>query len=173
MDKIIVIDVKECMACLACEVECALVHSQSKSLKEAMEEVEPRVNVEAVREFAVPIICRHCEEAPCIKICPTKALHRKDPNGPVLLEQEFCIGCNYCLVVCPFGVIAPSDDGRTVIKCDLCLERLEIGQEPACVASCPMGALKLVEAEEYVRQKRAEAAVELAGAVQKGDMKEE
>ena len=172
MDKIIVIDVKECMACLACEVECALVHSQSKNLKEAMEEVEPRVNVEAAREFAVPIICRHCEDAPCIKICPTKALHRKDPNGPVLLEQEFCIGCNYCLVVCPFGAITPSYDYHTVVKCDLCWERLEPGQEPACVAGCPMGAIKFVEAEQYVREKRINSAAELSSSIQNNDKKE-
>ncbi len=173
MGKIIVVDVKECMACRTCEIACALAHSESKTLDEAMKKQEARINVEGNIELWAPILCRHCEDAPCVKICPTGAINRQDPNGPVLIEQDLCIGCKFCLVVCPFGVIGPSDEGRTVIKCDLCLERLEIGQEPACVASCPMCALRLVEAEEYVRQKRAEAAAELAGAVQKGNTKEE
>ncbi len=77
--------------------------------------------------------------------------------GSVLLDQELCIGCNFCLAVCPFGVIGPSDDGHKVVKCDLCVERLEAGQIPACVASCPMGALRFVEAERYVQEKRGEA----------------
>jgi len=157
MHKIIVIDVKECMACRTCEIACALVHSQSQTLEEAMKG-QPRVNVEGTQEFAAPMLCRHCEDAPCIKICPTQALYRQDPDGPVLLEQALCIGCKFCLIVCPFGVIDPSYDGRTVVKCDLCLERLNAGQEPACVASCPMGAMKLVEAEQHVREKRMDAA---------------
>lgn len=173
MKKIIVIDVQECMACRTCEIECALAHSKSKTLVEAMKEVQPRVNVEAAQEFAVPMQCRHCEDAPCIKICPTKAIHREDPNSPVLIEQDLCIGCNFCIAICPFGVIEPSYDGRQVVKCDLCFERLEAGQEPACVASCPMRALRFVEAEQYVREKRVNAAEELALSMQKNNKKQE
>ncbi|MHA2314508.1 MAG: 4Fe-4S dicluster domain-containing protein [Candidatus Hermodarchaeia archaeon] len=173
MDKIIVIDVKECMACRTCEIECALAHSKSKTLEEAMKEVEPRVNVEGTLELWAPMMCRHCEDAPCIKICPTQAIHREDPNGPVLIEQERCIGCNFCLAVCPFGVISPSYDGHRIVKCDLCFERLEAGQEPACVAGCPMGALKFIEAEQYVRDRRINAAKDLALSIQKKNEKEE
>ena len=172
MDKIIVIDAEKCMACLACEIECSLVHQQSKTLKEAMEEVEPRINVEAAQKFAVPMLCRHCEDAPCIKICPTKALHRQYPEGPVLLKQDFCIGCRFCLMVCPFGAIVPSYDKRRVIKCDLCTERLEAEQDPACVTSCPMNAIRFVEAEQYVREKRINAAEELSLSTQQDNKKE-
>jgi len=154
MDKIIVIDAEACMACLTCQVECSLAHSKSKSLDEAMGEVEPRLDVEAVEEIAVPMVCRHCEDAPCIKICPTKALNRQDLNGPVLFKRELCIGCKFCLVVCPFGAIIPSYDGKSVVKCDMCIERLKEGQEPACVASCPMYAIKFVDAEQYAQEKR-------------------
>lgn len=173
MGKIIIIDIEECMACLTCEIECALAHSKSKTLEEAMNEVEPRVNVEAAQEFAVPLQCRHCEIAPCIKICPTNAISRENPNSPVLIDQDRCIGCNFCLAVCPFGSISPSYDGHRVIKCDLCFERLEAGQEPACVASCPTGAIKFVEAEQYVRGKRVEVAEELAVSIQQANKKEE
>ena len=173
MGKIIVIDVKKCMACRTCEIECALAHSESKTLEEAMKKVEPRVNVEGTLEFWTPMMCRHCEDAPCIKICPTQAIHREDPNGPVLIEQDRCIGCNFCLVICPFGVISPSYDGRRIVKCDLCIERLERGEEPACVSSCPMDAIKFVEAEQYVREKRMDAAREIYSSVQKNNKKEE
>ena len=157
MRRIIVVDAKECMACRTCEIECALAHSESKELNEVMREGEPRINIEGTLEFWAPMMCRHCEDAPCMKICPTRAIHRDGSDGPVLLDQELCIGCNFCLVVCPFGVIGPSDDGHKVVKCDLCVERLEAGQIPACVASCPMGALRFVEAERYVQEKRGEA----------------
>ena len=173
MGKIIVIDIQECMACRTCEIECALAHSKLKTLAEVMKEVQPRVNVEAAQEFAVPMQCRHCEDAPCIKICPTQAIYREDPNSPVLIEQDRCIGCNFCIAVCPFGVISPSYDGRRVVKCDLCFERLEAGQEPACVASCPMRALRFVEAEQYVREKRVDAAEGLALSIQKNNKKEQ
>jgi len=158
MGKIIVVNAKECNACLTCEIECSLAHSRTKTLVEAMKEVEPRLSVAAVGETAVPMQCRHCEDAPCMRVCPTHALHRKEVDGPVLLDKSLCIGCRFCLVVCPFGAIIPSYDGRTMVKCDLCIDRLEEGQEPACVASCPMGALEFVEAEAYAQGKRNDAA---------------
>ena len=95
---------------------------------------------------------------PCIKACPTGALHRKAADGPVLLDLDNCIGCKYCLIACPFGAVVPTYDGRKVVKCDLCMGRLEAGQQPACVAGCPMDAIKFVEADEYVKEKRADAA---------------
>ena len=156
MDKIIVIDVEECMACRTCEIECALAHSKSKTLEEAMKEVEPRVNVEGTLELWAPMMCRHCEDAPCIKICPTRAIHRDDPNGPVLIEQERCIGCNFCLVVCPFGVIDLDREGKALIKCDLCLERLQVDELPACVQACPTKALQFKTIEEVAAEKRKE-----------------
>jgi len=156
MHKVIIADVRKCMACRTCEIVCAWAHSKSGTLEEAMKG-QPRVNVEAAQDFAIPMLCRHCEDAPCIRICPTGALHRQDLNGSVLIDQDLCIGCKLCLIVCPFGTIVPSYDGRTVLKCDLCQDRLEAGKEPACVVSCPMLALKFVEADQYVQQKRMDA----------------
>jgi carbon-monoxide dehydrogenase iron sulfur subunit len=75
----------------------------------------------------------------------------------VLLDQDRCIGCKFCMLVCPFGVIALSRDGKAMIKCDLCVERTEAGELPACVAACPTGALKFVELDEHLRQRRREA----------------
>lgn len=161
MGKIIAVNIEKCLACRSCEIACALVHSKSKVLQEAVEESpkpQRMVTVEAAGEFAVPMQCRHCEDAPCITVCPTAAIHRHETNGPVLIEQDRCIGCKFCLIVCPFGVIDVSHDGKAVAKCDLCIERTEAGEEPACVASCPTGALQFCELTELLVERRRAAA---------------
>ncbi len=165
MGKVIMVTVEKCLACKSCEIACALAHSKSEVLEEAItEQPQPRrrVTVEAVEEFGVPMQCRHCEDAPCIAVCPTSAIHRPQADGPVLIEQERCIGCKFCLVVCPFGVINASDDGKVMIKCDLCIERTKAGQEPACIEACPTKALKLVDEKDLAASKRQLAAREFA-----------
>ena len=164
MDKVIVVNIEKCLGCKSCELACALVHSKSKVLEEAVAE-SPRpqrmVTVEAAGEFAVPLQCRHCENAPCIAVCPTKAIYRPSPEGPVLINQDKCIGCRFCFMVCPFGVINISIDGTAVLKCDLCIERTKIGEQPACVEACPTKALKLADKDQSALDKRRLAAWEL------------
>jgi len=165
MGKVIMVTVEKCLACKSCEIACALAHSQSEVLEEAItEQPKPRrrVTVEAVGEFGVPMQCRHCEDAPCITVCPTAAILRHQADGPVLIEQDRCIGCKFCIVVCPFGVIEVSDDGKIMVKCDLCIERTKAGQQPACVEACPTKALKLVDEKDLAASKRRLAARELA-----------
>ena len=77
---------------------------------------------------------------PVSRSAPREAIHRFSDDGPVLLEAERCIVCRLCLIVCPFGVIDISRNGKAVIKCDQCLERTEAGEDPACVTACPTGA---------------------------------
>ena len=161
MAKNLVVNPNKCLACKSCELACALVHSKSKVLEEALLETpkpQSRVTVEAVDQFAVPIQCRHCEDAPCITICPTAAIHRHSDDAPVLIDKELCIGCKLCLIVCPFGVIDMTRDAKAVTKCDLCLERTDAGQEPACAASCPTGALQYKELEQLTAERRKKAA---------------
>jgi len=122
MPRVIAVDVDRCMGCHSCEIACAVAHSDGKTLFAAIQEEplpQPRVSVLAAGEMAVPLQCRHCEDAPCVEICPTKALQKPDPEGPVTIDQELCIGCKSCIMVCPFGVITMSADGKTIIKCDL------------------------------------------------------
>jgi Fe-S-cluster-containing dehydrogenase component len=125
------------------------------------------VAVEPIEQFAVPLQCRHCEDAPCIAVCPTAAIQRTEADGPVLIDAERCIGCKYCMAVCPFGVIALSNDGKVVVKCDLCFERTKAGREPACVEACPTKALKLVNEKELTEGKRRLAAQELVASTQR------
>ncbi len=142
MTKVIVVEEKRCLACGSCMLECAMAHTDARTLAEALQAEtppQPRVYVEPIGQFGMPLQCRHCEDAPCITICPTQAIHRFSDEGPVLLEAERCIVCRLCLIVCPFGVIDISRNGKAVIKCDQCLERTEAGEDPACVTACPTG----------------------------------
>jgi len=175
MGKTIVVNIEKCLACKSCEIACALAHSKSKVLEEVVAESpkpQRRVTVEAAGDFGVPIQCRHCEDAPCITVCPTGAIYRQGAENPVLINPDLCIGCKFCIMVCPFGVINISRDGKAVTKCDLCIERTEAGQEPACVEACPTKALKIGNEKELAAGKRQLTAWELVLSTQKSNKKE-
>jgi len=175
MDKVIMINIQKCLACKSCEIACAVAHSQSKVLEEALAEKptpQRRVTVEAAGELAVPLQCRHCEDAPCISVCPTAAIYRHQADGPVLIEQDRCIGCKFCLMACPFGVIDVSRDGKVVVKCDFCIERTTAGQKPACVEACPTGALSLVNEKDLTEHKRRLTAWELVLSTEQNNNKD-
>ncbi|MHC4983023.1 MAG: 4Fe-4S dicluster domain-containing protein [Planctomycetota bacterium] len=161
MSKVIVVDAERCLACKQCMIECAMAHAEAKTLVEALarkESLQPRLHVESAGQFGMPLQCRHCEDAPCIAVCPTEAINRVGEAGLVLLDQDRCIGCKFCIFACPFGVIDLSRTGKAVIKCDLCIKRTEAGEEPACVAACPTGALEFTELTEELKRRRARAA---------------
>ena len=161
MAKTIVTNPERCLSCKTCEIECAMAHTDARTLVAALSSgtlLQTRVHVESIGEFGMPMQCRHCEDAPCMLVCPTDAIHRFSVDGPVLLDEKQCIGCRLCLFVCPFGVIEMSRNGSAMVKCDQCLERTEIGQEPACVSGCPTDALEFTDITDYLRERRREAA---------------
>jgi carbon-monoxide dehydrogenase iron sulfur subunit len=119
------------------------------------------VDVAQGEGFVVPLQCRQCEDAPCIKICPTNALFRADDESPVVIDHDLCIGCKWCVIVCPFGVITLDEKSRTIVKCDQCFERLKRNELPACVVSCPTGALEFKTLEGVVAEKRREFLVRI------------
>lgn len=102
--------------------------------------------------------------------CPTHAIHREEEDGPVQFEITRCIGCRMCVQACPFGVISMTSDGRSVLKCDLCLERLAEGQEPACVAACPTKAITFESEEDANLIKRRKLAEMMVSAQQEGSV---
>lgn len=155
----IVVEPERCLTCRTCELQCAVAHSQSKDLTTAIFECplpQTRIKVESVDDLGVPLQCRHCEDAPCVKICPTKATIKPEAEGPVLIKDNRCIGCKWCVLVCPFGVIRMGREGKAVTKCDLCFERLEKGEFPACVAGCPSKAIQFKSLDEVSKEKRKE-----------------
>ena len=141
-----------CTGCRSCEMACAVEHSQSKSLYGAITETPPprrRIYVEAVDTVAVPVACRHCDEAFCANACITGAI-RRDARGFVMLDESRCIGCNSCIMLCPFGVIQKDEARHVAVKCDLCPDL----PGPACVAACPTDALRFEEAGDFARARR-------------------
>ncbi|KPJ88819.1 MAG: hypothetical protein AMS17_04185 [Spirochaetes bacterium DG_61] len=169
MGKIIEVKIEKCMACRSCEFACAVAHSKKKDPEALVLDGEKpghRINVEAYGRNAIPINCNHCDEAACLMACPTGAIYRENDKGPVLFNSERCIGCKMCVQACPFGVITVSPNGKGVLKCDLCIERLAKGQDPACVVACPTGALRYIEQEKSNKEKRQRVAKKLTLAME-------
>lgn len=146
------VDVSRCVGCKSCEIACAVEHSESKELFGALfEDVLPRkrVFVQAAGECSVPVNCRHCEEAFCVRVCPTGAMYRDEASGTVQHNSHRCIGCGFCELACPFGAIARNQGSKVVVKCDCCPDR----ETPACVSACPTKALLYMTPEETQRRK--------------------
>ena len=157
MDKVIVINIEKCMGCHSCELACAVAHSKAGTLIEMIQNGEKpgtRIVVEEIERKPVPIHCSHCEVASCMTVCPSGAIHRKGEKEPVVIDSEKCIGCKMCVQACPFGMVIINSEGKGVIKCDLCIERLENGEEPACVSACPTFALCFIKENEASKTKR-------------------
>ena len=99
-------------------------------------------------------VCKHCANAPCQEACPTGSIIRTEFDT-VYVQQDICNGCGYCVVACPFGVIARDQYGdRTAHKCTLCYDRLKDGFEPACAKACPTDSIQFGEVEQLKAQAR-------------------
>ncbi len=160
--KIVFIDPTRCVGCRSCEIACAVEHSMSKDLFTAIKEYPKplkRIRVVYLWDLGLPspLNCRHCEQAPCVEVCPTRALYR-DKDGAVMLDPLKCIGCLTCAVACPFGIPELDIFNKIMYKCDLCPDRRAKGLPPACVEACPTGALMYGTVEE-VMKKRKEAVI--------------
>jgi formate dehydrogenase iron-sulfur subunit len=92
-------------------------------------------------------VCKHCTDAACLDVCPTGALFRTE-FGTVVVQEDVCNGCGYCVPACPYGVIAKREDDGRVFKCTLCYDRLGEGMEPACAKACPTNSIQFGELEE-------------------------
>jgi formate dehydrogenase iron-sulfur subunit len=93
-------------------------------------------------------VCKHCANAPCLEACPTGSIIRTEFDT-IYVQQDICNGCGYCIVACPFGVIARDQYGdRTAHKCTLCYDRLKEGFEPACAKACPTDSIQFGEVEQ-------------------------
>lgn len=157
MNRFVIAEPSKCIGCRTCEVACVLAHPVGSSGSEALspENFKPRLKVVKGATVTAPVQCRQCENAPCVNSCPTQALVYRD--GTVQLIGERCIGCQTCVVACPFGAmemaavpVKQADVGSLSVrktvsrahKCDLCIDRAE---GPACISVCPTKALLLIE----------------------------
>lgn len=102
-------------------------------------------------------VCKHCDPAPCLEACPTGALFRTEFDT-VVVQQDICNGCGYCVPACPFGVVALSKADGKAHKCTLCHDRLKGGLEPACSKACPTESIQFGVVEELAERAHARVA---------------
>jgi carbon-monoxide dehydrogenase iron sulfur subunit len=175
MSRKITVSIERCMGCHTCELACAIAHASQTVGGEAdrlgIEAIAAaglrpgyRIHVEHYGPKAIPLACQHCDVPACELACPTGAVRRLAPGKPVLVDEAKCIGCSMCVQACPFGVMAMRSNGKVAFKCDLCVQRLAKGLQPACVSSCPTRALRLEEGEQESKDKRQAAVRRLAAA---------
>ena len=129
-----------CIGCHACTVACKSEHDVPLGVNRTwLKYIETGAFPNTGRSFSV-MRCNHCDDAPCMTICPTSALHRT-PNGVVDFDDSRCIGCKACMNACPYDAIYINPETNTAHKCNFCNHRVEVGLEPACVVVCPTHAI--------------------------------
>ncbi len=154
----ILVDVTKCTGCSTCVQACVEINQLGQSL--ASPQAEPD-GLSADRWLAItaspeghPVrkSCRHCLEPACVSVCPVGAM-MKTPEGPVVYDASRCMGCRYCMMACPFGIPRYEWDSAApkVQKCNLCYQRLQQGQQPACVEACPSQALTFGDRDELLK----------------------
>jgi Fe-S-cluster-containing hydrogenase component 2 len=152
----IIVDPERCVGCHTCEIACAVAHTPADSVIGAVltgQRLVPRNRVVMVDQVKLSTQCRQCEDAPCVKVCPTGATYRTETYTAV--NTDVCIACKLCMIVCPFGAIhitsveSSKGEKRAATKCDLCVDR---PAGPACVEACPTGALSLSQPRETMAE---------------------
>ena len=140
-------DPRKCTGCNMCRLVCSMV-------KEGRSDVSVS-RIRLIRyvgaQLHLPVICRHCEDAPCIAVCPREAIFRDSAAGSVQIDYDRCISCKMCVTACPFGAMGFDTERRTVFKCDLC------SGDPRCVPYCFPGALTYMpgQRQEQLRARSA------------------
>ena len=144
---------EHCLGCKSCELACAVAHSTDKTLFKAIQEQTPqkRIFVESNGELNLPLQCRQCLDSPCVHACMSGAMQYDSKTGLIHVDDQKCVGCMMCVMVCPFGVIAEVPATHKAVKCDRCQA---LNYEPACVTACPTKALEYVEVQEFAHSGR-------------------
>jgi formate dehydrogenase iron-sulfur subunit len=161
------IDISKCIGCKACQVACmewndlrdeighnvgvydnpADLSAQSWTVMRYAEvELQPGKLEWLIRKDG----CMHCAEPGCLKACPAPGAIVQYSNGIVDFHEENCIGCGYCITGCPFNIPRISKKDGKVYKCTLCSDRVAVGMEPACVKTCPTGAIVFGAKEDMI-----------------------
>lgn len=153
------LDVDRCIGCYACEVHCQATHGLPPNLSLGkIILVGPKFIGGEPKMAAMFIPCFHCEEPWCVRACPTGAMQRRQDDGLVFIEPDLCVGCKACIIACPWKVPQWHPATQRVVKCDYCLDRIDDGKVPACVAGCTTGALHFGKPEELTLKTKQEYA---------------
>ncbi|MEA2017813.1 MAG: 4Fe-4S dicluster domain-containing protein [Campylobacterota bacterium] len=128
-----------CIGCDACYVACKTdwdVPALKEAYRTKVWEVEGEDQYGTPTISFLPTLCNHCDNAPCVDVCPTGASFQRDEDGIVLVEPDMCIGCKACQIACPYDARYYDEAAQTVDKCTFCLPRTTQGLDPACVTTC-------------------------------------
>jgi Fe-S-cluster-containing dehydrogenase component/formate-dependent nitrite reductase membrane component NrfD len=135
-----VIDQRKCIGCHACTVACKEENQVPLGVNRTWVKYIEKGTFPDTRRFFSVMRCNHCDNAPCVTICPTVALYRR-PDGIVDFDGDRCIGCKSCMQACPYDALYIDPETQTAAKCHYCAHRVEVGLEPACVIVCPVEAI--------------------------------
>jgi Fe-S-cluster-containing dehydrogenase component/formate-dependent nitrite reductase membrane component NrfD len=130
------IDLRKCIGCHACTVACKAEHQIPIGVNRCWVKTVEKGTFPDTRRFFFPVLCNQCDEAPCVRICPTNALFKRR-DGIVDLQGDACIGCRACMVACPYDQLFIDPNTHTAEKCNFCANRVENQLQPACVSVCP------------------------------------
>jgi anaerobic carbon-monoxide dehydrogenase iron sulfur subunit len=155
MAKTLYIDYQKCTGCRLCELVCAVFHDGISNPARSRIKV---MKWEAEGLY-IPMTCQQCEDAPCMNVCPVKAISRDEELGRIFVDYDVCIGCRSCVAVCPFGAMNFNIKDKQVFKCDLC------DGDPQCVRFCEEKAIDFLEVDDVSIYKKRDAAtrISLAG----------
>lgn len=131
----LIIDTTKCVGCGACRAACNL----RNELPEDTSYIHILSYGEGTERTFLPVQCQHCANPPCAAVCPTRATYRRE-DGVVMINEKLCVGCKYCEVACPYQARTFDEERGMADKCWLCLDWIQEGRVPACVASCVLGA---------------------------------
>ena len=135
-----VIDQNRCIGCHACTVACKEEHNIPIGVNRTWVKYIEKGNYPDTRRHFAVLRCNHCDDAPCIEICPTVALFRRS-DGIVDFDNERCIGCKSCMQACPYDALYIDPERNTAAKCNFDASRVEMGYKPACEVVCPTQAI--------------------------------
>ena len=155
----LMIDINRCSVCYSCQVACKdeFMGNVYPPYSDIQTDREPAwINVletekgkyPYVKVYPTPVLCMHCDDAPCMKACPISGCIYKNDFGAVIIDPTKCNGCKACVEACPYGVIVFNDDKNICQKCTLCSHKLAEGKEPACIDACPSNVFHLGEESE-------------------------
>jgi Fe-S-cluster-containing dehydrogenase component/formate-dependent nitrite reductase membrane component NrfD len=130
------IDLRKCIGCHACTIACKAEHQIPLGVNRCWVKTVEKGTFPDTTRFFFPVLCNQCVDAPCVRICPTRALYKRR-DGIVDLHGDRCIGCRACMEACPYDQLFIDPNTRTAEKCNFCANRVENELLPACVSVCP------------------------------------